>query len=72
MQFLCIFLLDHAYGSSWEELVKDINPLSWCCFLYLVLFSAETIYVRIANVQVIMLESALMWQFVTIVPCLGK
>lgn len=42
------------------------------CSMFLVLFPAETIYVRIANVQVIMLENALMWQFATIADCQGK
>lgn len=40
--------------------------------LHLLLFSAETTCVRIADVQVIMLENALMSQFVTTVPCLGR
>jgi hypothetical protein len=42
------------------------------CLLYMVLFSAETTFVRIANVQVIMLENAPMWQFVTIADCPGQ
>lgn len=39
---------------------------------YLFILPEETIYARTANDQAILLETALMWQFVTIVVFLGK